>query len=278
MIKVKEMINRSRRQKITTSTSDTRQSVISQQSIVILPREIIHLKSADLLNKPCPWCMENKIDKQRNAEPSHPSERFLNGAESGCGRCLLVRAGILKPMELEGVRLEESRTPHTKEFFEHLQKAEVDWLQLRSFTKIDQCRCESPMVGTHRALDGTRRSRVDGIVVDWVRECVEKHDCQTSTATLPSRVLDLSQSYNGVNSIRERPGDRALRRAKTLPGWRSADEDDGFENTKRSKNILAWMTYLGISRMRLRLRAEWDFVTFGSMLSVSYRMICQTGK
>ena len=60
--------------------------------------------------------MENKIDKRRNAELSHPSERFLNGAESGCGRCLLVRAGILKPMELEGVRLEESRTPHTKEF------------------------------------------------------------------------------------------------------------------------------------------------------------------
>ena len=201
MMKVKEMMNRFRGQKIATSTSDARQSVISKQRIVIAPGEIVHLQSADLLKRPCLWCMENKIDKWRNAGLFHSSERFLKGAESGCSRCLLSWAGVLKLMDLKGVCLEELRTPHTKKFFEDFQKAEVDWLQLRFFTKFDQRPCSSPMVGTHRTLNGTRRSRVDSIVVEWLRECVEKHDCQGSTATLPSRVLDVSQSSEGGISL-----------------------------------------------------------------------------
>ena len=181
-MKVKEMMNRSRGQEIATS-NHARQSVISKQRIVIVPGEIIHLQSADLLKSPCSWCRENKIDKRRNAGLSHSSERFLKGAESGCSRCLLSWAGFLKLMELKKVSLEELRTPDTD-------------IDSRFFTKSDQRPCSSPIVGTHRTLDGTRRSRVDSIVVEWLRECVEKHDCQGST-TLPSRVLDVSQSSEG---------------------------------------------------------------------------------
>ena len=47
----------------------------------------------------------------------------------------------------------------------------------------------------------TRRSRVNDIVVGWLRECVEKHDCQGSATTLPSRVLDLRQSSEGGISL-----------------------------------------------------------------------------
>ncbi len=169
MMRVKEVMNRFRRQKIATPTSDARQSVISTQRNVTAPGEIVHLQSADLLKRPCSWCPEVKLDKRRNKGLSHESERFLNGAESGCGRCLLLRAGILKLMGLKGVCLEEElKTPHTKNFFENLnRKEEVDWLQLRFFTKFGQRPCSSPMVGTHRSLNGTRRSRVDGIVVEW---------------------------------------------------------------------------------------------------------------
>lgn len=158
-------------------------SVISKQRIVISPGEIIHLQSADLLRRPCPWCRENKLDKRRDRELRHSSERFLKGAESGCSRCLLFWAGFLKLMELKKVCREEFRTLDTD-------------IDSRFFTKSDQRPCSSPIVGTHRSLDGTRRSRVDSIVVEWLRECVEKHDCQGST-TLPSRVLDVSQSSEG---------------------------------------------------------------------------------
>ncbi|KAM0798532.1 heterokaryon incompatibility protein-domain-containing protein, partial [Usnea florida] len=86
-------------------------------------------------------------------------------------------------MELKEVCLEELRTLDT----------DIDF---RFFTKSDQRPCSSPIVATHRTLDGTRRSRIDSIVVEWLRECVEKHDCQGST-TLPSRVLDISQFSEG---------------------------------------------------------------------------------
>lgn len=195
------MIERFRARKVATSTSDARQSVMSEQRIVIAPGEIIHLQSAGLLKKPCLWCMENKIDIRRYAELFHESERFLKGAESGCSRCLLSWAGVLKLMDLKGVCLEEFRTPHTKKFFEDFLKAEVDLLELRFFTQFDQRPCSNPIVGTHRTLNGTRRSRVDSIVVEWLRECVEKHDCQGDTATLPTRVLDLSQSSEGGISL-----------------------------------------------------------------------------
>ena len=200
MMKVKEMMNRFRRQRIATSTSDARQSVISKQSIVIAPGEILHLQSTDLLKRPCPWCQEFKLDKRRERGLLHESERFLKGAESGCSRCLLLWAGVLKLIDWKGVSLEDLQTPHTQKFFENFQKAGIDWLQLRFFTKFDQRLCSSPMVGTHRPLNGTRRSRVDGIVVEWLRECVEKHDCQGNTATLPSRVLDVgSSSKDGIS-------------------------------------------------------------------------------
>ena len=182
-MKVKEMMNRFRGQEIATSTNHARQSVIPNQRIVIAPGEIIHLQSADLLKKPCSWCRENKLDKRRSAGLSRPSERFLKGAESGCSRCLLSWAGVLKLMELKKVCLEELRSSET----------DIDF---RFFTKSDQRPCSSPIVGTHRTLDGTRRSRIDSIVVEWLRECVEKHDCQGST-TLPSRVLDVSKSSAG---------------------------------------------------------------------------------
>ena len=157
--------------------------MMTRQSIVLAPGEIIHLQSADLLEKPCSWCRENKLDKRRSARLSHLSERFLKGAESGCSRCLLSWAGVLKLMELKKVCLEE------------LPKHDTD-IDFRFFTKSDQRPCSSPIVGTHRTLDGTRRSRVDSIVVEWLQECVEKHDCQGST-TLPSRVLEISQSSEG---------------------------------------------------------------------------------
>ena len=193
-------MNEFRGQKIATSTSDTRQSVISKQRIVIAPGEIVHLQSADLLKRPCLWCQENKLDYRGNMGLFHPSERLLKGAESGCSRCLLLWAGVLKLMDLKGVCLEEFRTPHTKNFFENFPKADFDWLQLRFFTKFDQRPCSSRMVGTHRTLNGTRRSRVDSIVVEWLRECVEEHDCQGSTA-LPSRVLDVSHFSEGGISL-----------------------------------------------------------------------------
>ena len=177
------MMNKVHAQEIATSSNDARQSAISKQRIVLAPGEIIHLQSADLLKKPCSWCRENKLDKRRSAGLSHSSERFLKGAESGCSRCLLSWAGVLKLMELRKVCFEELRTHDT----------DIDF---RFFTKSDQRPCSSPIVGTHRSLDGTRRSRVDSIVVEWLQECVEKHDCQGST-TLPSRVLDISQSSEG---------------------------------------------------------------------------------
>ena len=196
MIKVKEIMNRFRRQKIAaTSTHEARPSVVPEQKIVLAPDEIIHLQSADLLKRPCVWCVENKIDKRRDRKLSHSSERFLRGAEVGCGRCLLWWAGVLKLMSLKGVCFED-----TKKFFVHLQNVDFDYFRLRFFTKFDQSPCSNPMVGTHRTLDGTRRSRVDGIVVEWLRECVEKHDCQGSTA-LPHRVLDLSQASEGNISL-----------------------------------------------------------------------------
>ena len=176
---------RLREQKIAASTKDARQGVISKQIIVIAPREIIHLQSADPLKRPCSWCRENKNDKRRYAGLPHSSDRFLKGAESGCSRCLLSWAGVLKLMELKKVCRKGLRTP------------DIDF---RFFTKSGQRPCSSPIVGTHRTLDGTRRSRVDSIVVEWLRECIEKHDCQGST-TLPSRVLDVSQSLKGGISL-----------------------------------------------------------------------------
>ena len=119
-------MNRLHGQRTANSTNDALQSVIFKPRMVIASGEIIHLQSGDLLKQPCSWCRENKIDKRRDARLFHSSERFLKGAEGGCSRCLLWWAGVLKMMDLKRGCLEELRTPHTKEYFEDLQNANVD--------------------------------------------------------------------------------------------------------------------------------------------------------
>ena len=85
--------------------------------------------------------------------------------------------------------------------FLNIARVEIDFHSLRFFTKIGQPSSSNPMIGTHRNLDATRRSRLNSTASGWLLECVEKRHCQGTHANLPTRVLDLSKASNDSISL-----------------------------------------------------------------------------
>ncbi|KAI4158719.1 MAG: hypothetical protein LQ342_007185 [Letrouitia transgressa] len=67
-------------------------------------------------------------------------------------------------------------------------------IDTKIFTEVGQPTSSIPNVGIHRHSWGTRRSRYAGIVAQWLKDCVDNHQCQKVDSSLPTRVLDVSRA------------------------------------------------------------------------------------